>query len=106
MEFLEKPPLNELVESIFGEEDLEHSDEEFTVADEILSYFGWSDRLDSANEDELMHYGMPRRSGRYPYGSGIDTNMVPISSQELKSLRKPVLLTLMIMVRPGPEIMR
>ena len=72
MEFLEKPPLNELVESIFGEEDLEHSDEEFTVADEILSYFGWSDHLDSANEDELMHYGMPRRSGRYPYGSGKD----------------------------------
>lgn len=21
-------------------------------------------------EDILMHYGMPRRSGRYPYGSG------------------------------------
>ena len=67
MEFFEKPPLNELVESIFGKEDLEHSDEEFTVADEILSYFGWSDQL---KNDELMHYGMPRRSGRYPYGSG------------------------------------
>jgi len=24
------------------------------------------------SEDELMHYGMPRRSGRYPYGSGED----------------------------------
>lgn len=67
MEIFEKPPLNELVKSIFGEEDLEHSDDEFTVADEILSYFGWSDRL---KEDELAHYGMPRRSGRYPYGSG------------------------------------
>ena len=22
------------------------------------------------NDDELMHYGMPRRSGRYPWGSG------------------------------------
>ena len=22
--------------------------------------------------DELMHYGMPRRSGRYPWGSGED----------------------------------
>ena len=22
--------------------------------------------------DELMHYGMPRRSGRYPWGSGDD----------------------------------
>lgn len=21
-------------------------------------------------KDELMHYGMPRRSGRYPWGSG------------------------------------
>lgn len=72
MEFLEKPPLNELVESIFGEKDLEHSNEEFTVADEILSYFGWSDKANNMSEDELMHYGMPRRSGRYPYGSGDD----------------------------------
>lgn len=72
MEFLEKPPLNDLVESIFGEEDLEHSDEEFTVTDEILSYFGWSDHVGDMSEDELMHYGMPRRSGRYPYGSGED----------------------------------
>ena len=24
------------------------------------------------NEDVLMHYGMPRRSGRYPWGSGDD----------------------------------
>lgn len=24
------------------------------------------------NQDELMHYGMPRRSGRYPWGSGDD----------------------------------
>ena len=23
-------------------------------------------------EDYLMHYGMPRRSGRYPWGSGED----------------------------------
>ena len=23
-------------------------------------------------EDILMHYGMPRRSGRYPWGSGED----------------------------------
>lgn len=37
------------------------------IADEILSYFGHVDRL---ADDELMHYGMPRRSGRYPYGSG------------------------------------
>ena len=24
------------------------------------------------DEDSLMHYGMPRRSGRYPWGSGED----------------------------------
>ena len=26
--------------------------------------------MNSIVEDILMHYGMPRRSGRYPYGSG------------------------------------
>lgn len=25
---------------------------------------------DKPSIDELMHYGMPRRSGRYPWGSG------------------------------------
>ena len=24
------------------------------------------------NDDILIHYGMPRRSGRYPWGSGED----------------------------------
>jgi len=38
-----------------------------SLADEILSYFGTVDRL---SDEELIHYGMPRRSGRYPYGSG------------------------------------
>lgn len=38
------------------------------VADEIASYFGMAEK---AEEDlYLEHYGMPRRSGRYPYGSG------------------------------------
>lgn len=37
------------------------------LADEILSYFG---TIDSLSDEELMHYGIPRRSGRYPYGSG------------------------------------
>ena len=36
------------------------------VAEDILSYYGISDSLDN----EIMHYGMPKRSGRYPYGSG------------------------------------
>lgn len=38
-----------------------------SVAEDILSYYGISDSL---SEDELLHYGMPKRSGRYPYGSG------------------------------------
>ena len=37
------------------------------VAEEIRSYMGASDSSES-----LAHYGMPRRSGRYPYGSGED----------------------------------
>ena len=38
-----------------------------SLSDEILSYYGIVDTL---TDEELMHYGMPRRSGRYPYGSG------------------------------------
>lgn len=37
------------------------------VAEEIMSYVGTSEGSDS-----LAHYGMPRRSGRYPWGSGED----------------------------------
>lgn len=38
-----------------------------SVAEEIKSYYG----SNSMNDDEyLEHYGMPRRSGRYPWGSG------------------------------------
>ena len=40
-----------------------------SVAEEIRSFQGFSEYLES---DELMHYGMPKRSGRYPYGSGDD----------------------------------
>ena len=38
-----------------------------SIADEILSYYGTSN---SVEDDELLHYGVLRRSGRYPYGSG------------------------------------
>lgn len=38
-----------------------------SLTEEILSYFGTIDSLDDC---ELMHYGIKRRSGRYPYGSG------------------------------------
>lgn len=37
------------------------------IAEEIRSYIGTNDSSDS-----LAHYGMPRRSGRYPWGSGED----------------------------------
>lgn len=37
------------------------------VAEEIMSYIGTNDGSDS-----IAHYGMPRRSGRYPWGSGED----------------------------------
>lgn len=38
-----------------------------TVAEEIKSYIGSASMTD---EEYLAHYGMPRRSGRYPWGSG------------------------------------
>ena len=28
--------------------------------------------MNQITEDELQHYGMPKRSGRYPWGSGDD----------------------------------
>ena len=37
------------------------------VAEEIRSYIGAND-----GSETLAHYGMPRRSGRYPWGSGED----------------------------------
>lgn len=37
------------------------------VAEEIMSYYGYAESL---KNDDILHYGMPRRSGRYPYGSG------------------------------------
>lgn len=36
------------------------------IAEEIMSYYGIS------SDAQLEHYGMPRRSGRYPWGSGED----------------------------------
>lgn len=38
------------------------------ISDEILTYLGCSEW----DEETLEHYGMPRRSGRYPWGSGKD----------------------------------
>ena len=39
-----------------------------SIAEEILGYYGTAEQ----NENSLEHYGMPRRSGRYPWGSGED----------------------------------
>ncbi|MBR6640580.1 MAG: helix-turn-helix domain-containing protein [Clostridia bacterium] len=39
------------------------------IAKEIASYLGSAEMTD---EEFLEHYGMPRRSGRYPWGSGKD----------------------------------
>ena len=36
------------------------------IAEEIMSYYGIAESM----EDSIEHYGMPRRSGRYPWGSG------------------------------------
>lgn len=33
-----------------------------------------NDIIKEMNEASLMHYGMPRRSGRYPWGSGDNPN--------------------------------
>ena len=38
-----------------------------TIAEEILSYLGASQ---VSEEEDALHYGIKRRSGRYPYGSG------------------------------------
>lgn len=37
------------------------------IAEEMMSYFGCG-----SDEDSLEHYGIKRRSGRYPWGSGDD----------------------------------
>lgn len=39
------------------------------IAEEILKHYSTTNPV---AEDILMHYGMPRRSGRYPWGSGED----------------------------------
>lgn len=66
MDFLEKPSLNELVNSIFGEEVSTRNEQ---LADEILSHLGTSAIIED-EDNIIMHYGIKRRSGRYPYGSG------------------------------------
>ena len=40
-----------------------------SISEEIASYLGSAKMTD---EEFIMHYGVPRRSGRYPWGSGKD----------------------------------
>lgn len=53
-----------LSDTIDNSEPIRHS-ESNDIAEEIAGYFGIAE-----SENDAMHYGMPRRSGRYPYGSG------------------------------------
>ena len=55
-----------LSDTIDNSEPIRHS-ESNDIAEEIAGYFGIAE-----SENDAMHYGMPRRSGRYPYGSGKD----------------------------------
>ena len=51
--------------------------------------------MDFESDDILMHYGMPRRSGRYPWGSGED----PVHMEQL--MIYAALFCLEYNVRPG-----
>ena len=44
------------------------------LSDEISEYYGIAERISRGEDvsDELAHYGIKRRSGRYPWGSGED----------------------------------
>lgn len=42
------------------------------IWDDNINDFVWDPDVVDNDEDFLAHYGMPRRSGRYPYGSGKD----------------------------------
>ena len=56
------------------------------IAEEMKEYFGCGE-----TGEKLAHYGMPRRSGRYPYGSEMTLiSMEEISCPELMSLRRLV----------------
>ena len=40
--------------------------------EELFNYLDASINISEEDDDSLEHYGMPKRSGRYPYGSGQD----------------------------------
>ncbi len=55
------------------------------IAEEIASYLGSAEMTD---KEFLQHYGMPRRSGRYPYGSGKDPQRNPDFLSRVEELKK------------------
>ena len=55
------------------------------IASEIASYIG---SAELTNEEFLEHYGMPRRSGRYPWGSGKDPQRSADFLSRVEELRK------------------
>lgn len=46
--------------------------EENPSLDEVYNFYSMSTDVFYDDENFLDHYGMPRRSGRYPWGSGED----------------------------------
>ena len=55
------------------------------IAEEIASYLGTGTMTD---EEFLEHIGMPRRSGRYPWGSGKDPQRSPDFLSRVEELKK------------------
>ena len=55
------------------------------IAEEMASYLGQATMTD---DEFLEHYGMPRRSGRYPWGSGEDPQRNPDFLSRVEELKK------------------
>lgn len=55
------------------------------ISKEIASYLGSAEMTD---EEFLEHYGVPRRSGRYPWGSGKDPQRNPDFLGRIEELKK------------------
>lgn len=73
------------------------------IAEEMMSYYGLCDYV----EDSLLHYGMPRRSGRYPWGSGDNPYQHAVDFiGRVEEKGKAALLMLTMMANCGRVIMQ